>query len=70
MSGASTGDHARVKCLQAYKEELKKNIGKVSSMYEGYLLNYSAKDGSLLGPVTEKVDVPEVIRDKGNTDII
>jgi multidrug resistance efflux pump len=49
VSGASTGDNARVKCVQAYKRELKGNIERVRSMYDGYLLNFNQKDGSLLG---------------------
>jgi hypothetical protein len=28
---------AKVRCLQGYKEELKKNVPKVQSMYDGYL---------------------------------
>jgi len=38
----------KVRCLQEYKEDLKKNVPKVQSMYEGYLQNYSAKDGSFI----------------------
>lgn len=44
----TTGDSARVKCLHAYKDELKKNVGRVQAMYEGYLQNYAPKDGSLM----------------------
>jgi hypothetical protein len=47
---------AKVKCLQGYKEELKKNVPKVQSMYDGYLQNYSAKDGSLIqGSLSKEV---------------
>ena len=35
-------------CTTAYKQSLKDNVGKVLSIYEGYMLNYSIKDGSLL----------------------
>lgn len=44
----SSGDNMRVECVRAYKNDLKKNVEKVQSIYEGYLQNYSQKDGSLL----------------------
>ena len=34
--------------MQNYKNELKKNIPKVQSFYDGYLQNFSQKDGSLI----------------------
>lgn len=42
------GDQAKVKCLKVYKDDLKKNVSKVQGMYDGYLQNYSQKDGSLV----------------------
>jgi hypothetical protein len=44
----STGDLQRVECLRAYKDELKKNAPMISTIYEGYIQNYSIKDGSLI----------------------
>jgi hypothetical protein len=47
-AGKEGSEPAKVRCLQGYKEELKKNAPKVQAMYDGYLQNYSAKDGSLI----------------------
>jgi len=44
------GDHYRMKCLTAYRDELKTQTPRVHSMYDGYLQNYNPKDGSLLKP--------------------
>lgn len=44
----STGDASRVECLRTYKNDLKKQVPTVKSLYEGYVQNYSIKDGSLV----------------------
>jgi hypothetical protein len=48
VSEGSSGDTQRLKCLNLYKEALKGNVSRVQTMYEGYMQNFSAKDGSLL----------------------
>ena len=42
-------DNARNKCLHDYHKTLKAAVPQVRSFYEGYMLNYSKKDGSLMG---------------------
>ena len=44
---AGATDTVRMKCFTVYKDELKKQIPKVQGFYDGYLQNYSLKDGSL-----------------------
>lgn len=44
----STGDTNRLECLRTYKNDLKKQVPTVKSLYEGYVQNYSIKDGSLV----------------------
>jgi len=44
----STGDTLRFECLKNYKAELKKHVPTVKSLYDGYVQNYSIKDGSLI----------------------
>ena len=40
-------DSARFNCLTDYKNDLKRSIQPVSTMYEGYLKNFNS-DGSLI----------------------
>ena len=55
-----------------YKEELKKNVEKVASMYDGYLLNYSNKDGSLVSVVQgkEAQEIRKNIMENKDKDIL
>ena len=39
----------RANCLQDYHNKLKENVPKIGSYYDGYMKNFSAKDGSLIG---------------------
>ncbi len=43
-----------MKCLNKYKETLKSNVPKINFLYDGYLKNYSGKDGSLLKKIDDK----------------
>jgi len=50
----------KLKCLQGYKNDLKDNVPKVKSMYEGYIQNYSVKDGSIIAINKEKRERTEI----------
>lgn len=45
---APGGDQAKFSCVQGYKNSLKSQIVKVHGIYDGYLQNFSTKDGSLI----------------------
>ncbi|CDW82746.1 UNKNOWN [Stylonychia lemnae] len=46
-------DLAKNKCLHEYKNKLKTTVPVVHSYYDGYLQNYSSKDGSLVGDIKD-----------------
>lgn len=52
----------KLKCINKYKETLKASVPKITSLYDGYLQNYSSKDGSLI----KKFDQPKEIKDSNN----
>jgi len=43
-------DGARFTCLSDYKNDLKRSVHPVSTMYDGYLKNFN-QDGSLVKPL-------------------
>lgn len=56
--GTSQGygqDTEKFKCIKNYKDELKKHQPRISSFYDGYLLNYSPRDGTLIAPIKEEI---------------
>ena len=57
MDTMTSGDPIKLKCLQKYKEDLKKNVPKTQAMYEGYMQNFSSKDGSLTSAWKDKKEI-------------
>ena len=43
-------DTARMNCVNNYKEELQKQVPTLNQIYDGYLRNFQAHDGSLVNP--------------------
>ena len=60
-SVATSGDPIKLKCLQKYKEDLKSNVPKTQAMYDGYMQNFSAKDGSLTSAWKEKKEIAQIV---------
>eukprot|EP00347_Sterkiella_histriomuscorum_P016431 403353201 len=50
-------DKGRQECLQGYKHNLKKQIPIVHSYYDGYIMNYNLKDGSLIKVIKDEQQV-------------
>ena len=50
-------DTLRLNCINNYKKTLKASVPKVNSIYDGYLQNYSPKDGTLLKKIDEGKDI-------------
>ena len=46
--GRKGNETARFACLSGYKEELKRQIPGLTSIYEGYQKNFSTRDSSLI----------------------